>query len=90
MALYLWHPLQQLPTLTTEVSFPPGYEEMILYNGARRLAPAYGMTLTPDTLQMADDSIRAIQSANAEAPAQGFDPLMTGRGGRAWNWLVDE
>lgn len=51
--------------LTTAVTLPPGYEEMLTFNLACRLAPSYGVTASADVKQYAGESRRNLKRANA-------------------------
>lgn len=64
--LVLWtkRPLTQLATLDDVLSFPPGYEEAIIYNGAIRLAPEYGKTIPAEIAEVARASKANIKRAN--------------------------
>jgi len=50
--------------ITSDVEFPPEYDEAIKFNLAIRLAPEYGKLLDTLTIFLARDSLSTIQSRN--------------------------
>ncbi len=58
--------LTQLPTLDSEVSFPEGYEMMIIYNVAVLWAPQFQVTPDPIILSTAKSTLADIQKSNIE------------------------
>lgn len=60
-----WKLLQSFSTLTTEIALPRGYEEMIVFNLAERLAPEYQLAITPDVARFAAAGRRRLESLNA-------------------------
>jgi len=59
-----WKPLLAIANLTTEITLPEGYDEALKYNLAIRLAPEYGVTVSPDVREVARKSLRTIKSFN--------------------------
>jgi hypothetical protein len=61
---YSWKALSSVASLDTVLSFPPGYEDALVYNFAMRLAPEYGKQ--PDALvaQIASESKAGIKRMN--------------------------
>jgi len=57
-------PLTDPATLTTSVSFPPEYDEAIIYGLAVRLSPNYGKAVSDDIATLALDGLRDIESKN--------------------------
>jgi hypothetical protein len=64
--LYSWQQLTQFADLVTAHAFPPGYSEAIRYNLAVRLAPEFGMSVTPELVALALQSLAAVKSSNAD------------------------
>jgi hypothetical protein len=66
MTIYIdtWTPLTQIATLATTVSFPVGYNTMLKYQLARRLAGRNGMALTAGDEQIANDSLAMVKAKN--------------------------
>jgi len=65
-----WKPLTTLSKITTQVSFPPEYEEPLIYNLALRMAGEHDSTLTDDDRRIAIEGLRRIKSVNAEPPGK--------------------
>lgn len=64
-----WEALQSFATPTTELSMPPGYEDMIVYNLAIRLHGEYpGSILAKETMVIAGQTLSAVKRLNADAP----------------------
>lgn len=80
--LILWtkEQLSTIATLDTVLSFPPGYEEAIIYNGAIRLAPEYGKTVTPEIADVARASKAAIKRLNSREQLLRVDSALVGPG----------
>ncbi len=57
-------PLTVVSDQTATVALPPGYEDMIVYNLAKRIASTFGRSLAPEDQQQAIDSLAAIIRAN--------------------------
>lgn len=55
-------------TLSTELSYPPGYEKAIRYNLAMDLAPEYGRQPDALIMQQAIDAKSAIKRKNSQTP----------------------
>lgn len=53
--------------LTTTVDLPAGFNEALAYNLAVRLAPEYGMKVTPEIIVTAKESLGSIKLAAAKA-----------------------
>lgn len=62
--IYSW---QALPaqTLTSQVTFPPGYAEAIRYNLAVRLGPEFAAPASSTVITLAIDSLAKIKTMNA-------------------------
>lgn len=59
-----WQVVTQFTNLATNITYPPGYSRMIKYNLAKEIAPDYGMTLTPEAMQIAIESLANIKDRN--------------------------
>lgn len=51
--------------VTDTISFPPNYEEPLVYNLALRLAPEYGVKMSAEAVKIATDSYDALIVLNA-------------------------
>lgn len=63
-----WQQLQQFADLTTQYTFPNGYNRAIVYNLAKELAPEYGASLTPEAQDIARKSLANIRNLNLPSP----------------------
>lgn len=63
-----WQKLQQFANLTTDYTFPPGYNRALAYGLAVEMAPEFGMTLTPEAIGIATLSQANIRNRNLPAP----------------------
>jgi hypothetical protein len=79
--LYQWKAFARFAAGGTDtITFPPEYEEAIVYNLARRLAAIAGKQLDPEVRDIAaSSSLAEIEALNAPAPLMETD---YGRGGR--------
>jgi hypothetical protein len=90
VAFYAWTALSQFADLMTDYTFPPGYDEAIKYNLARRLAAEWpGTVFSADARMLAMESLATIKSANPDLPKLRCDEALTGKGGN-YNWLIDQ
>jgi hypothetical protein len=86
--LYTWQQNAQLQDYTSELIYPPGYEEFWLYNFAVRLCGPFSRPVTPDLREMARSSAAAIQSFNTQSPLLASDPSLRDSSGSLYNWLT--
>lgn len=63
-----WERLTDFPDLTTLQEFPPGYNRTLVYGLAKELAPEYGVSLTPEAMSIAMESVANIRNHNLPAP----------------------
>lgn len=63
-----WAQLTQFANLTTQYTFPPGYYRMLHYNLSKEICPQYGMSLTPEAMQIAVESYALIRNHNLPDP----------------------
>lgn len=68
--------LTSIATLDTDIEFPTGWEEAIIYNLALRLAPEYGATVDQLTYDIAKDSKGALASSVAKNRTMDTSPLV--------------
>lgn len=86
LELYTWLALQSFTSAADIAIFPPGYEEMIVQNGARRLVGMYPLESRLDGAQraelkeMAGASLRAVKTLNTRAIEIGTEPGLGGEG----------
>ena len=91
IALYCPTQLSEFATLSTDYSFPPGYEDALEYNLAVRLIQS-GMGLREhlaDIVPMAKETLGIIKRANIQPVTASIDPaLWASRPG--WNWRTGQ
>ncbi len=64
VVLYSWKPISSFSSINDEVSFPPGFEEAIVYNLAIRLAPEYGKPISSEVAEIARTSLAWLKTMN--------------------------
>lgn len=95
LELYTWQALASGFTSKDDIAvFPPGYEEAIVLNGARRLVGLYPLESKLDAAQRAElkelagAALRAVKTLNTRAPKIACDIALNNNGddgnGRAW------
>jgi hypothetical protein len=90
LELYTWQALDKFAALTSAVVLPDGYEEAIITNLAKRLAPEFGTQVSAGVAQLAAESLMAIESLNAPTPQMTVDSAIFSTGARSWNWMTGE
>jgi hypothetical protein len=84
----------QLPlftSLTAAYDLPEGYDEMFVYNLARRLAGIEGRTMLPEDKQIAVNSLRLVKVSNTKLVSLEADPIVIQSDRRRWyNILTGE
>lgn len=88
VTIYPWQLLNSFPDPTTDESFPPGYEECIVYNLAMRLTMEFGGNVPPLLPSMATTAKAIVKSKNIPDMVMGMDPAVTSRGG-FYDWRSD-
>ncbi len=88
--LGLWQQINRFGNVGDTVSFPPGYEEMLYYNLAVRLRPAFGKPLDPEITELALSSIEKVKSINSIIPDMKCDPGVLSTRSRQFNWLTGD
>lgn len=82
IVLWSWKPLTRFATVDDDVSFPPGYERMIVYNGALELAPEYGREPSATVLSTAIESKANIKRMNTQPSYLSTDSAIRSRNRR--------
>jgi len=70
-------PLQDLDSLTTLVSLPPGYYDAIKWNLAIRLAPEYNVLPSPIVIGLAKSGLDGIEKRNFISKINTISPEVT-------------
>jgi hypothetical protein len=86
--LVLYYPtaITSAVTLDTVLSYPPGYEEALQYQLAKRLAPLFRQPWTALLEDLARTSLARIQIANVKVEPSRVDAaLLSGDRGGRWN-----
>lgn len=81
LILFTKRPLTVLTSIDTVISFPPGYEDALVYNLAIRLAPDYGRPIDPGVAQFAIDAIAKLKISNHKKNLLKVDAGLMPRGG---------
>lgn len=89
IALWLWQPLDNFTDLDNTIEFPPGYERAIIYNLACEIAPEFGKSVTPETLETALDSKMALAAVNSSPQMMGSDRSL-GAINTPWSWIFGD
>jgi hypothetical protein len=66
LVLYIDAPLSTFADLTTAYQLPPGYQDLLVFGLARRLAKPYGREVDADLLEKAASSLRVIKRSNVK------------------------
>ena len=90
LVLYTPTALSQFADLTTAYTFPPGYEEAMRYQLALRLAPEFGVTITPEIFKLATDTYANVKRLNLSTTTEelSIDAALLAEGGR-YDWRTD-
>jgi len=62
--MVVWDQLAAFASTASTVTLPPGYEEVIVYNLAVRIAPEYGKEPSPTVSKIATDSMSWLKKIN--------------------------
>lgn len=90
LIVYSWEALTSFAKLTTNNTYPPGYDEALRYNLALRLAPEYGKPVSPDVHRTAMTSLNTVRRMNVKVPMLAIPrSIPTGRGTN-YDHLTDE
>jgi hypothetical protein len=94
--LHTWSAVPTAVTVNDLVQLPPGYEEAIVYNLAKRVAGQFksqGARMSPEDLDIARSSLSAIQSRNTQSPRLMNDAAGLGSSGGTrsdFNWITGQ
>lgn len=85
LVIYVWNVLAAITSLSTTVSFPPGYYRALRFNLALDLAPEFGANVPPQVRETAEESLLAIQRVNTPWADVEFESAIQG-GSKSGNW----
>jgi hypothetical protein len=66
LVLYSWKRLTTFTSTATTLTFPPGYERMLVHLFAIEFAPEFGKQCSPEVIQIAMDSKAQIKRQNTK------------------------
>lgn len=84
-----WKPIVSIADLNTTLVLAPGYEDMLTYNLAIRLAPEYGRTPSELVLATAISSKSDVKRMNIQPLLMGCDDGVLPKRS-TWNWFTGE
>lgn len=90
--LVLYCPQQALThfaDLTTDYTFPPGYERMLRTNLACEISPMFQVSVTPDIRRQAIESMADVKRANQREYQLVLDNALTAKSGGLYNIYSD-
>lgn len=68
LELWTWTQLQTFADLSTNYTFPPGYDRALKFNLAVEVAAMFGIVPTPQVVQIAAEAKAALRMLNAAEP----------------------
>lgn len=89
IVIWSWKPLTDIAALTTSLDLAPGYEDMLTYNLAIRLAPEYGKKPSELVLATAISSKADVKRMNIQPLLMGCDDGVLPKRS-TWNWFTGE
>lgn len=82
LVLYTWQQLGRFADTTVTVDLPPGYARAIRYNLAKELSPEFGVSLSAEAQDIANESKSTLKRLNAQPSYLRTDPALLPGGGR--------
>lgn len=80
-------PLTSFAALTTQVSLPPGWEELLKYNLGARMCPSYGQPVSQELKYFAENSLRSIRVSVAKSRSMDAQPQNVSVGNIYSGWM---
>ena len=80
--IYTWNLLAQITNIEQTLSFPPGFDDAIVYELAIRLAPEYGKPVPTEVAIAAVQTKANVKRINSLTPELRVDAALIARGGR--------
>ena len=91
LVLYTRQALAQFADLTTDVTYPPGYQYFIRTALRKVFAGSWGKTLTSDQVDELKDARVKVKRANIRLEVRDIDPMTPGFvSGGGYDWRTDE
>ena len=90
LVLYIQQGLTTFVDLTTTYYVPPGYDDMLHFNLAMKLAVPYGRPISPDLREQAETTLANVKRSNASLSDLSNDlaAIGTGRTRQGWYDLI--
>lgn len=82
LVLYTWQQLGRFAATSDTVDLPPGYARAIRYNLAKEMAPEYGLSLSAEAADIANESKSTLKRLNAQPSYLRSDAALLSGGGR--------
>ena len=89
VVIYSQKALSTISNLSTELTFPPGYNRALKYNLALEIAPEYGMQISPDIQRIAMEAKANIKRKHTKPQYLYADAAVLGQGG-TFNYLTGD
>lgn len=80
LVLYTWQQLGRFADTSSDFDFPPGYARAIRYNLAKELAPEYGVSLSAEAQDIANESKSTLKRLNHRPSYLRSDAALLGGG----------
>lgn len=91
LVLYVPTPITVFADVNASIVLPPGYEDVLHYGLAVRIAPMFGREASQTTKDLAADTMGLIKRANVQPIDLVCDPALTTPPGRgSYNWRSDQ
>ena len=84
--IYSWQMGAQIPNLTTEISYPEGYEDYFLYSLVQRLCNSFGREFPKGAAVLLMQASQRITANNVKPPRMHTDPALSKGGFPTGNW----
>lgn len=81
LVLYTWQQIGRFASTATTFDMPPGYARAIRYNLAKELAPEYGVSLSLEAADIANESKATLKRLNMRPGYAVCDPAILEGGG---------
>lgn len=81
LVLYSWQQLGRFASAATTVDLPPGYSRALRFNLAKELGPEYGVALSAEAMDIANESKATLKRVNQQPTYLRCDPAVLSAGG---------
>lgn len=80
LVLYTWQQLGRFASVHVDFDFPPGYARALRYNLAKEMAPEYGVSLSAEAADIANESKASLKRINQRPSYLRCDAAVVGGG----------